>query len=326
MEPKVSVIVPMYKTPFALLRRCVESVLIQSFQDLELLVVDDGSGSDYDAFKKEFEERDPRVRFLTKENGGVASARNYGIEHARGEFISFIDSDDYIDEYFIEGLYRAIDGCEISLCGVTEMYFPMEDSLYNAKMFFSLPSHFNGLQYINFSVNKLYRREILMEYNIRFPLDVKLGEDALFLAQYYRHCKFIRCISESRYHYVLNTESAMRSYKPAYWEWEEQVIRQDWDLFHQYPLAWREEVAARHWLYEKMMGAANYYYDYEEDPAELTRHFQAILDNEHIRKIFDTDLSKDNLHFTKEEKKVVNTIRRQGVKGLRKFVHKRIGE
>ena len=322
----VTVIVPMYKTPFLLLRRCINSVLKQSFQDLELLVVDDGSGSDYDDFKKEYESLDPRVHFLTKENGGVASARNYGIDHSRGEYISFIDSDDFIEEYFIEGLYNAVQGCEIALCGVTEMYFPMEESLYNYKMFFSLPSHFNGLQYINFSVNKLYRADILKEHNIRFPLDVKLGEDALFLAQYYKHCKYLRCIPQCSYHYVLNTESAMRSYKPAYWGWETQVIKEDWDLFHQFPLAQREEYAMRHWLFEKMMGAANYYYDYEEDPKELERHFREILENEHIRKIFEFDYKDDDLHFTEKEKKMVKVIGQQGVRGLRKYVHKRIGD
>ena len=326
MTPEISIIIPMYKTPFVLLRRCINSVLKQSFQSYELLVVDDGSGSDYDDFKKEYEAKDPRVHFLTKENGGVASARNHGIEHSQGNYISFIDSDDYIDEYFIEGLYNAIQDSDISLCGVTEMYYSMEDSLYNARMYFSLPSHFCGLQYINFSVNKLYRRDILMEHNIRFPLDVKLGEDALFLAEYYRYCKYMRCISDCRYHYCLNTESAMRSYKPEYWNWEIQVIRKDWDLFHQYPLAQREEYAILHWVYDKMMGAANYYYDYEEDPEKLNQHLQAILDNEIIQKLFVTDYSEDTLHFKPHEKKRVKIIARQGVNGLRKFLQKRAAD
>ena len=316
----------MYKTPFLLLRRCLESILKQSFKDLELLVVDDGSGSDYDAIREEFEERDPRVRFLVKENGGVASARNYGIEHSRGEYISFIDSDDYIDGYFLEGLLKAAEGCEIALCGLADMVYPMEDCLYNEKIFFSLPSHFSGLQYINFSVNKLYRADILKEHQIRFPLDVKMGEDALFLASYYPHCRLIHCTKERWYHYVLNKESAMRTYKPRFWEWETQVIRADWDLFHRYPLSEREEMAMMHWVYEKMMGAANYYFDYEEDPALLMQHFQDILDNEIIRRLFETDLEKDEMHFSKEEKKIIRTVKQQGVKGIRKYVHKRIGE
>lgn len=324
-NPKVTIVIPMYKTPFMLLRRCLNSVLHQTFQDYELLVVDDGSGSGYDELKAEYESLDPRVHFLVKENGGVASARNYGIDHSRGEFINFIDSDDYVEEYFIEGLYNGIKDCDLAICGVTEMYFSVEDSMYNEKMFFSLPSHFDGLQYINFSVNKLYKTQILKEHNIRFPLDVKLGEDALFLAEYFRHVKYIRCLPACPYHYVLNTESAMRSYKPEYWSWETQVIKKDWDLFHQYPLSGREEIAIAHWLYKKMMGAANYYFDYETDPKELMRHFQEILDNEHIKILLRTDISEDRVHFKPEERVILKAVKRRGIHGLRKYVHKRIG-
>lgn len=118
----------------------------------------------------------------------------------------------------------------------------------------------------------------------------------------------------------------MRSYKPEYWNWEIQVIRKDWDLFHQYPLAQREEYAILHWVYDKMMGAANYYYDYEEDPEKLNQHLQAILDNEIIQKLFVTDYSEDTLHFKPHEKKRVKIIARQGVKGLRKFLQKRAAD
>ena len=323
--PIVSVVVPMYRTPFLLLRRCLDSILTQSFEDLELLVVDDGSGEDYEAIRREYEQRDPRVRFLVKENGGVASARNYGIEQSRGEFLVFVDSDDYVDGYFVEGLYRAMPECEMALCGVTEWDFPMDDFLYNESVFFSLPSHFSGLQYINFSVNKMYRTKILKEHGIRFPLDVKMGEDAMFLAEYYPHCSLIRCVREKWYHYCLNKESAMRVYKPQFWDWESEVIRKDWALFHRYPLAAREELAMLHWLYEKMMGAGNYYFDYEEDPEQLLAYFRRILDHELIRKLLTSNLEDPGM-FTPEELKILQTIKKEGAAGLRKFVHKRIGE
>ena len=332
--PRVSVVVPMYRTPYLLLRRCLDSILNQSFPDLELVVVDDGSGEDYEAIRHEYEARDCRVRFLVKENGGVASARNFGIEASRGEFLVFVDSDDYVDGFYLEGLYRAMPECEMAVCGLAEMEFPVEDFLYNERMFFSLPSHFAKLQYINFSVNKMYRTAILKEYDIRFPLDVKMGEDAMFLAQYYPHCKLIRCVRERWYHYVLNKESAMRVYKPAYWDWESEVIRKDWELFHRYPLAEREEMAMLHWIYEKMMGAANYYYDYEEDPEKLMEFFRKILAHELVQKLFEEDVEPrlresvemDLCCFTEEERKILSVVRRQGAQGIRKFVHKRIGE
>ena len=325
-SPLISVVIPMYETPFLLLRKCLNSLLRQTFERFEVLVVDDGSVGDYRLLQEEYEAGDGRVRFLKKENGGVASARNYGIEHCRGEFLCFVDSDDYVEEFYLEGLYGAMEGVDLAICGVSEMEYPLwEEGLFNARMFFSLPSHFQGLPYINFSVNKLYRTDIIRRYDIRFPLSVKMGEDAMFLAQYYRHCEFIRCVRFSPYHYVLNQESAMRVYKPEYWDWESQVIREDWQLFHRFPLSRREELSMIHWLYEKMMGAANYYYDYETDPAKLMEHFQAILDHELIRKIFETDISVDTLHFTPQETNIVRIVGREGAKGIRKFVHKRIG-
>ena len=92
--PKISVIVPVYNTE-KYLRRCIDSVLAQTYQDFELLLIDDGSKDSSGAICDEYAEKDTRVRVFHKENGGVSSARNLGLDNAKGEWVTFIDSDDY---------------------------------------------------------------------------------------------------------------------------------------------------------------------------------------------------------------------------------------
>ena len=102
----ISVIVPVYKSE-AFLGKCVESLLAQSFQDFELLLVDDGSPDDSGAMCDAYAAKDSRVRVIHKPNGGVSSARNAGLDAARGDYVVFVDSDDYVDPSYLEGASAA---------------------------------------------------------------------------------------------------------------------------------------------------------------------------------------------------------------------------
>ena len=99
--PKISVIVPVYNTE-KFLQRCIDSVLAQTYQDFELLLIDDGSKDSSDTICDEYAAQDTRVKVFHKENGGVSSARNVGLDNARGEWITFVDSDDYIEENYLQ--------------------------------------------------------------------------------------------------------------------------------------------------------------------------------------------------------------------------------
>lgn len=321
MEKTVSVIVPVYNTPYLLVRKCLNSLIRQSYKNIEILVINDGSREDYSDIQKEYETKDSRIKFYNKENGGAASARNFGIEKSKGDYISFVDADDYVDGFFIEGLLDAIEGADISICGVCGMTFPTEGSYNDHKTFFYLPSHFNGVQYMNFSVNKLYKAEIIKENNIRFPEGIKMGEDALFLAQYYKHCRFIRSIPEFYYYYIYNNNSAMTRYNPEYWEWEEKVLKADWELFNQNPLSEREMFALLHWVYEKTIGALRYYCEKEEDKDKLMSYCNQIRSNEIVKKLFECDFNRDMIkHFRKKEIRVIAGLQNCSLSKLKKLV------
>ena len=97
MNDLISVIIPFYKSPLTKLRLCIESFIRQSYKNFELLIIDDGNPENIDYLKEEYEKRDARIRFIRQKNGGVSAARNHGIDIARGEYMVFCDSDDYVE-------------------------------------------------------------------------------------------------------------------------------------------------------------------------------------------------------------------------------------
>lgn len=124
MEPRISVIVPIYQVE-AYLADCIESILKQSYKNLEILLINDGSKDRCPLICKKYAKKDSRIKVINKENGGISSARNIGIEVATGEFLTFVDSDDTIDEHMIAILYEnmiAHKDCNISVCFFEEVY------------------------------------------------------------------------------------------------------------------------------------------------------------------------------------------------------------
>ena len=116
-RPLISIILPIYNIE-QYLARCMEAVLGQTYENLEVLMVDDGSPDNCPAMCDAYAAKDPRVKALHKKNGGLSDARNYGIEHAEGEYIACIDPDDYVDSDYIEYLYSLIEkyGTRMSIC------------------------------------------------------------------------------------------------------------------------------------------------------------------------------------------------------------------
>ena len=115
MEPLVSVIVPIYKVE-KYLRRSVDSILAQTYSNLEVILVDDGSPDDCGRICDDYAVKDKRVRVIHKSNGGLSDARNAGLAQMSGEYVVFVDSDDYIAEFFVEELYRALAEADADVC------------------------------------------------------------------------------------------------------------------------------------------------------------------------------------------------------------------
>lgn len=186
--PKISVIVPVYNTE-KYLHRCVDSILAQTFTDFELLLVNDGSTDGSGAICDEYAQKDSRVRVFHKENGGVSSARNIGLDNASGEWITFVDSDDWLDSIFLEKLcFDNLDNVDIviSYAKYIDSHGILHEKKYTSRYVEKgeIGSLFleNDLAWQTSPWAKLYKKE--MCNRLRFVEGMHIGEDLVFLYTY----------------------------------------------------------------------------------------------------------------------------------------------
>lgn len=207
--PKVSVIVPVYKAE-KYLNRCVDSILNQTFTDFELILVDDGSPDKSGHICGEYVRRDARVATIHKENGGVSTARNAGLDIARGTWIVFVDSDDWCESNYLSDFFctsETLGDNDVVLqgrrnetsAGIVSSDMVLRDSVYSNIVSGMLQ---NSLLTFGAPYCKLYPNSLIKEHNIRFPEDYSYGEDTVFFFRVLLLVDRIITISKCNYHYV----------------------------------------------------------------------------------------------------------------------------
>ena len=204
----ISVIVPVYKVE-SFIRRCVDSILSQSFDDFEVILVDDGSPDKCGAICDEYKDKDPRVVSLHKENGGLSSARNSGIEIARGEYLCFVDSDDWLDKDYLTRLYELMSGsgADMSACALCDAPegFPPPDNkkglgeriIVNDLMLHAISED----TFAGFACNKLFKTRLIIENGLRFDETIFNGEDLPFVVEYLKYCNKAAYTGDELYFY-----------------------------------------------------------------------------------------------------------------------------
>jgi len=211
----ISIIVPIYNAE-NWLERCLESLINQTYKDIEIILVNDGSIDKSLEICRQYEKRDNRIVLIDKENEGVSATRNLGIKTAKGDFIQFVDSDDYIEKDMCQKMLLAIENADLVLCGLRVwqngqvLREPhIETSSYDLRD--SIDYYFK-LRKINLGpCNKLYRKSLIVKM---FPEDISLGEDTLFVLNYMLNVKKISVLDECLYNVVLdNTDSLNRKSK-----------------------------------------------------------------------------------------------------------------
>lgn len=217
----ISVIVPCYKVE-DYLDECITSIVNQTYKHLEIILVDDGSPDNCPQICDKWSRKDSRIKVIHKKNGGLSSARNAGLDIAKGEYISFIDSDDFIDKTFIEFLYMNLikNKVDISCCGY---YHYFNKNLKEVRHFKNIQLLMNSCEAIKtmntigyFGVgswNKLYKRELFN--NIRFPIG-KLSEDWFILYKLIHESNKIYYDSQPKYYYRQRAGSITRNIKINY--------------------------------------------------------------------------------------------------------------
>ena len=218
-NPKISVIVPVYNAE-AGLRKCVDSILSQTFTNLELLLIDDGSKDKSGEICDEYAQHDNRVHVFHKINGGVSSARNLGIEEARGEWIAFIDADDWIEKEYIGHLMSAATNADIVVAGFQYVNRDGEQLRLSKRVgaalspLLSYDELFLLPHLMSTPWGKLYRMGVIRNYSLRFDERMRIGEDTCFVNAYLCHAKNMVFVEYTEYKYLFNPVSGLgRKYK-----------------------------------------------------------------------------------------------------------------
>ena len=207
-SPVVSVVVPVYNAA-AFLGRGVDSILAQSFRDFELILVDDGSKDDSGAICDKYAEQDDRVRVVHQENAGVSAARNAGMKVARGEWVTFVDSDDMVLDCFLESLVAAVrtdERIDLAYCGYAIVDSKTSIKTYKSGAYVGRDRMHELLSKTNLLYRcspwaKLFRRSIIAHNELRFDENLSISEDRLFLYQYLVYVRGIAVTSQVSYLY-----------------------------------------------------------------------------------------------------------------------------
>lgn len=227
MKYDVSVIIPVYNCE-KFLTRCVESVLNQNCeQKLQIILVDDGSTDASPAICDKFQSDNDNVLSLHQKNAGVSVARNFGIARAEGEWISFVDSDDYLLDGFYEKMLSG-DNADLICCSYTgnsavsnELDSMLEDRIYSSSEFFESLYPVMANDYIFFQCwNKLFRRSIIVENNVSFPIGIKYAEDMEFVYNYVKYIKSFKFVKSPLYYYYVNENNTTSIVKKGYEAYE----------------------------------------------------------------------------------------------------------
>lgn len=228
--PKISIIVPIYKVKKEYLVKCIDSLINQTFKNIEIILVDDGSPDESGNICDNYATLDERIKVIHQENSGVSVARNKGINESKGEWLIFVDADDWIELDTCEQYAKAIEYNNIDMIlsksyiyfnsnKIDESYSKYKsDAIINNKKeliesLFLVKNKDNvSFTYIGAPWGKCLKKSILMENNIFFKNGVKIGEDALFNYRYFSVLDNVMFINKSFYYYRMNDNSVTNSY------------------------------------------------------------------------------------------------------------------
>lgn len=210
---KYSIIIPVFNAEISIVR-CIKSILYQTYTDFELIIIDDGSNDQTPLILDKLQNKDSRIKVLHQSNSGVSSARNNGLSISKGEYILFIDSDDWIDPNYLQSFSENPDYPDNLKIGAVSVDNTQNDVKYD--LFTKYPDKIQpvteafadaGLLHNGFPWTKAYNRKIIVENNLRFNENISFKEDLIFFLDYLKFCKTIEYIDTTRYHYIVHSNS-----------------------------------------------------------------------------------------------------------------------
>lgn len=258
--PLVSVIIPIYNVE-AFLQQCLDSVVSQAYTNLEIILVNDGSPDNSDSICREYTEKYSNIVYVKQDNAGLSAARNHGINIAKGDYIFFLDSDDYLSSDCIQSLvdsamkgFLPIIGFEIDFSDKSEIVTPKQSyGTYNSVGDFLQDFHKYFATKSNFAWGKLYRADVIKNNKLVFLEGVSLVEDILFNIQYYKCCNCgIEVVPCNGYYYRQHgAETLSKKFNIKMFEWNELGYSSIRDYLNEYEAMTAEN---RYHFYQNIFG------------------------------------------------------------------------
>lgn len=222
-SPKISIVIPVYNVE-QYLSECLNSILAQSYRYFEVIIIDDGSPDNSGIICDAYAEKDSRIHVLHQKNSGVSVARNNGIRLSQGEWITFIDSDDWVDENYLES-FNLFAECELSIQGhktfknvgqsIIEVRDFEEVEISLSKDYKSIAK--NNLLSYGTICSKAYRKDIIKKYKINFKESISYHEDHIFFLQYLQHINNVSLHESVGYNYRITNNASSLSRKTHSW-------------------------------------------------------------------------------------------------------------
>lgn len=244
INPLVSVVIPFFNAE-ATLGKCMESVLNQTYRNLEIILIENGSSDQGKAIAEKYVSADSRVQLIEQGHQTVSVARNAGIARATGKYIQFVDSDDYLEQDAVKKLVQAVEETEKTLVICDYFQFdetqrdmrsvrPLEGTYpmdrFLKKLLRNPCAHYYGVLW-----NKIYHTSVIRENQITFQEDVSLGEDFIFNLEYLKHMDVVECIPEKLYHYWWKRPGSLSNLEKR----EEDVIEERLQVYEAYESLFR---------------------------------------------------------------------------------------
>lgn len=249
MNPDVSIIIPIYNVE-KYIERCVKSLMMQDYENIEIILVNDGSLDDSTNIINKLSKEDSRIKILYQENSGVSAARNYGLRVALGDYIMFVDGDDWVDSDYVSYFLKLVknNNCFI---GMNKQHYSNEEIKYEHES--NIVSAEKAIEWIYSDKifvavwNKIYKNDYLKRYNLIFNQNIWYGEGMLFNIECLQNVNKVAIGEKAIYHQTFNPESAMRNFnlKSNYcgissmwlqrskWKKVNKMIENEW-IYHRY--------------------------------------------------------------------------------------------
>lgn len=327
---KISVIIPVYNVE-KYIEQCINSLLNQTLKDCEFIFVNDGSKDSSKEIIEKYKALDDRIILINQENQGVSIARNNGLKVAKGEYLGFVDADDYIEPDMYETLYNAAieDCCDVVLSNwkheisgnfITKNYkFPKNTLLDRTFINNIILPYFLEEEDLNTACNKLYKNQIIKENNIQFPERVALGEDGVFNMRVFCNAKSLKYIDYAGYYYREVEGSATRNLlNKDYFKRALEVYKTDLKTICNINIDYKTEDKLKSMKLITSVISYIYIYFTSKDISlrYKYRYVNNMIKNKDVQSALDIYITERYGKLSRYEKFVVNMIRRESTTGL----------